>query len=198
MPYRLLWDIPVIVGFFLLIKLPLIIIGWLVIPSCAVLRVYDWRKSRVNDKTILAWSPSWMWIWGNEEDGILNGEQFDDMGNEILQIIYWSAWRNPANNLRYVPYLGAELNKDRVRYVGTFGSSAAAADLYDSKTPLWFYCWDDVYANVYILFSLLGSLYKFRIGWKVFPTYIKGIPAGRLPRAGFAAQLKRVAKRGEW
>lgn len=48
----------------------LIVVGWIVIPIMAALKRYEYRQSEEYDYAILAWRDKWMYVWGNEEDGI--------------------------------------------------------------------------------------------------------------------------------
>lgn len=193
--WRLIYAIPSWI-LFIIFRTIMILIGWIVVPTAALFRAYyrtyDQHKADKNENPYV-YHFSWklMWLWDNDEDGIAN-DMYYKAPNLFLQIIYWSCIRNPANNLRYVPLFGAKLSPEKIRYIGTFGSDKKSAAAYDIKHPLWFFCWDGFYSNIYILFNMGSVLYKFRIGWKIYPTYINGIPPVRIPRAGFAIQLKRA------
>jgi len=192
---RILYHIPLWVLFFIF-RTYMILIGWVLIPPSAYFRLYNKRESQAHKgKIITAWTYKFMWPWGNEEDGIYHGLQFKDLSSERLQIVYWSAFRNPANNLRYVKWLGADLSPEKIKYVGSLGSSIESANKYNLvDKPLWFYAWQGAYSNIYVIFFIGKDLYKFRIGWKVHPFYIFGIPPGRKEGTGFGMQFKRISK----
>jgi hypothetical protein len=142
-----------------------------------------------------------MWPWSNEEDGILNREMQDYFKSDKLQIIYWSCFRNPANNLRYTKYLSCEIIPEKVKFYGSFGDyndmlTEAQVRLYDQPTKQWFLCWQGPYANIFIHFYFFGVLKRFWIGWKICPFDIYGVPeySHRFHSVGFATQLKSVTR----
>lgn len=76
----------------------------LLLPLCA-LRYWTIRESRYfPGRTIAVWRGGWLtWIWGNEEDGVIGADFFRArFKDERLSAYLWSAWRNPANNLRFI------------------------------------------------------------------------------------------------
>jgi hypothetical protein len=124
-----------------------------------------------------------MWPWGNEEDGIdgLDGDppagwrEWSGRHTSRERKIRWSAWRNPQNNLRYVPVLSPSFDPKHIK----------------SRT------WGDgnflVTQGVYTSFLQHFGPFRFWIGWKFKPGDENGIPADdtRLPRADFVLQFKR-------
>lgn len=190
--WRLIYAVPSWI-LFLIFRTAVILFGWLVIPWAAILGCYVVRRSKYFDKNILAWSVNWIdVVYGNEEDGIHNGRQYYDMGDNDLQIIYWTAYRNPANNLRFIPYLSCQIDPKRVGYVGTFGTSKGAEDMYDKEYPHWFFAWCGFYTTFYWQFELLGKLRRFWIGWAIYPSDINGVTPYRKHGAGFKTQWKVV------
>lgn len=175
--------------FITLIQLPLILLGWILIPPMAYFKVYYTRKSWCYDYDILAWKWNWFnWVYGNEEDSILNGEQYSAQDSDFKQIVYWSANRNPVNNLRIVPYLTCIVDPIRVKYIGNLDDVL----LYDTKIPQWFFCWQGLYSDFYWQFNFRGHLYRAWIGWKLYPTDIYGVTEYRKYGTGFALQFNKV------
>lgn len=185
----------------------LIVIGWLVVPVAVICGAYKERKSKYYDSQILAFTWPWMYLWGNEEDGIAAGIQYKDMGSVGWQIIYWSCLRNPVNNLRFVKWLSCNIEYDCVRFIGTYGDvlsreeainmigigrQGSTIDAYDSKTKHWFFAWHGLYSCWYWQFVLFGKLRRLWIGWKVYPTDIYGVTEYRKYGAGFCTQFKAV------
>lgn len=66
--------------------------GLLVISGLSI------SKSWILDGSIWHW-PRWAWIWDNEIDGITPKGQLPTRWNTF----YWTALRNPVNNLRFIP-----------------------------------------------------------------------------------------------
>lgn len=172
---------------YLLIWIPLLLIGWVLIPLAAVTGSYAEGKSRVYDKVITRWKRPIMYPWGNEEDGIVAGEQLINWPIWI-RIIYWSAFRNPVNNLRFVKYLRCDLNPGLIEYMASFSNPLDD----DLKGELWYYCYQGYYSNYRAQFKLFGQIYRFWIGWKIYPSSIQSIPEYQRHGVGFALQLKRV------
>lgn len=99
-----------------LVSMLAMIIGWiLLIVPCAmrawveVEQIYqaDWQVLQgLPKKKIKIWA--WRWlnaIWGNDEDGVVSGlrgnVEYNPNGSRFKAYL-WCAWRNSANNLRFV------------------------------------------------------------------------------------------------
>lgn len=205
--WRLLYSIPLWLSFAVLILIPSIILGWLLIPIAVLCKAYytmivvDENMNKLSEKTHFTWS--FMHIWDNWEDGIAAGRKYKDWGVLWKQIIWWSCVRNPANNLRIVPYLSCKINPLKVCFIGSFGNYGCGPTLvepskwakYDTKVPQWFFAWQGLYSNFYWQFWWGSQLKRFWIGHKVMPADIFGVSPYRQPGAGFALQFKTVARR---
>lgn len=99
-------------AFVQLVALIAMIIGWfLLIVPCAlrawtpVEEIYepDWAvELGLPKSTIRIWSWGWLnYIWGNDEDGVSGTNKFNPTDSKWRAYV-WSAWRNSANNLRFV------------------------------------------------------------------------------------------------
>jgi hypothetical protein len=187
--------------FYLAIFIPMMLLGWIIIPPAAITEAYLWRDPVVGHKNkILCWEWDFMWLWGNDEDGIWAGEQYLDLRLKFLQIIYWSAWRNPVNNLRFCWPLTCMVEPQLVNFIGSFMDSdtkyisADEIKRYDSPEPQWFFCWQGLYSNFYWQFRIFKKLWRFWIGWKIMPAdKLFGISEYRKKGSGFALQLKAVS-----
>lgn len=80
------------------------LIGIFLLIPFTVLKQWKTRQSKQYDRQILCWKLEWLnYIWGNEEDGIDGAQFYKDRIPSIRWRTYlWSAWRNSANNLRFV------------------------------------------------------------------------------------------------
>jgi hypothetical protein len=191
---------------FLLFRTGLILLGLVLIPPQALLyKIFTKEQlSIINGRVILNWRISLMWLWSNEEDGILAGEELIGWPNAI-RIIYWSAIRNPANNLRFVKFLSCLIDPAKVKWIGNTPKA-----LNDYKLQLWtpyvydsdeyrFMCftWCGVYSNLRIQFKIFRKIWRFWIGWKIYPHDKYGISDTnyRYYGAGFATQFKRIYPR---
>lgn len=208
--WRLIYAIPTWLVFIFVIDIPLMLLGWILIPIAAALKRYEMRASEVNDKQILAWKDAPMWVYGNEEDGINGGAGYYAPNiSEWTRIVLWTANRNPTNNLRYIQGLNVNVIKERVGFIGSLGDSDTAAVVlkaigypdylkkYDNpelKIPQWFFIWQGAYCGWYWQFNLFGKLKRLWIGWKLYPTDI--LPdtqlGYRLHGAGFALSFRTI------
>lgn len=194
------------------ICIPLILLGWILVPVAAACGAYvktDDNLSKPNDGPIYHFTWRFMHIWDNWEDGIANQnyKKFDSM---FMRIVYWSCLRNPTNNMRITPYLSCKINPRKVRFIGSITNKRwcgkaypatpnieweKATRTYDTKIPQWFFCWQSTWhSNFYWQFHAFGKLWRFWIGnAKLYPTDIYGGPYGyRDPGSGPVVQFKRV------
>jgi hypothetical protein len=187
------WAIPTWIAF-LILRTILILLGWIIVPIaalCKAYEAYDGHDGAGNFRIQYRFTWRWIWLWGNDEDGIADAtyKQFDSM---FMRIIYWSCLRNPANNLRFVPFLSCKIDPDNVLFIGTYGSNPELILEYNKKVPLWYFAWDGWYSNYCHLFKWRNGLWKFWIGWKIYPDDITGVTPYRINGAGFATQFKKV------
>ena len=95
--------IATVIGWFLLI-IPCLLKAWVPVEQ---LYQPDWAYcAGLPKKTIQIWRWAWLnRIWGNNEDGVVSGLSGNVEYNPDatrLGAYMWSAWRNSANNLRFV------------------------------------------------------------------------------------------------
>ena len=189
--YNLLFFLPIWVLYYLVIELPLTVLGIPIVYKLAKDKAWYARPSKFYPgKTILAWKPSWAWLWGNEEDGVTGAQWWHDKNptwSETKLAFQWSALRNSVNNLRYVPGLRCIVNPSKVK-VSRLGKAYIARQ--------------GVYAGLTYDGTTLGDDSPgtkgiwFHIGWKIFDTDVgteTRLPMTdmRYPGAGFGLRLKR-------
>lgn len=204
-----------------ILLIPLYLLGWVMIPLAAACGAYyldDPNNNKPKDGPIYHFTWKIMYLWDNFEDGIAN-KNYWVAPNMFLQIVYWSAIRNPTNNLRTTPFFSVMIKASKVRFIGSFGSSSHYRPIikkrqppgkllwYDQKIPHWFYAWQGLYSNFYWQFVMpfhfkipwtslgytRGDLMRIWVGHKIYPTDIMGKPLGYRERgAGLANQLKVV------
>lgn len=95
---------------FQLVSLVLTIIGWPLLLPLAFLEAWAPRPSKSSifaGRNVNAWVGGWLtWIWCNEEDGVTGAPWYTlryRTRSEKINAYLWSAWRNSANNLRFLP-----------------------------------------------------------------------------------------------
>ena len=190
--WRLIYAVPSWILFTFLINLPLIIIGWVLVPIAALCNAYESYQGfdgvgapRVQYR--FTWP--FMWVWDNYEDGIANDTyvKFDSM---FMKIVYWSCLRNPVNNLRIVPYLSCKIEPKKVGFTGSY--IGIGIEKYDTKIPNWFFTWHGLYTSFWWQFNLFGKLRRLWIGWAIYPTDIYGVTKYRERGAGFKTQFKVI------
>jgi len=173
-----LFSIHCWLGYLAIMAAPLWLAG---IPICYALArsgKYAERDSLYYGKRVLAWTPRWAWIWGNEEDGVGGTTWWDARVKGAFswrEIFLWSALRNPANNLRFVPVLHPVPEPKRVRYAGNsidpWDDLKALREEGDGlHRPYWCYAWQGLFAGFYVIWPLtMTRHFRLRVGWKILP-----------------------------
>ena len=127
--------------FLFVIKTVPLILGFFLVP---VGLPFLKEEESVSDGRKIYNLPKWLWLWGNDADGA-NGDKrlWWDKNCDALAFFglfpwlrskginaptltsghwlaqyWWLAFRNPANNLRYVPYISCQPINTVVRYFG--------------------------------------------------------------------------------
>lgn len=174
-----------------LLEVTLILTGWVIIPIMAALGRYSMQESQYYPGLKLLWDDKFMFPWQNYEDGIAAGTSYYKASNTFLQIIYWSANRNPAEGTRWVSALTCRWKPEDVTYSGSFGDQLKK---YDSNEEQWFFTRCGIYSGYYLVkrMPVLG-LRRLFIGWALYPTdTLKGPYGYRLWGAGFKLQFKKL------
>lgn len=191
----------------------LIAFGLIIVPFAAGFGLYETRESKYwPGRQIAAWTSKWMWLWGNEEDGI-DGRRAgltqdadpaqawwmeeSKTDSEAERIAYWSAIRNPVSNMRFVWPFGftmsviRSISPIRNRSLKWVGNSTQPDDDYaqNKKGTWWFFAWD----GWHTAFWLIYTGYQIRLGWKIVPHDIVDISWDdyRLKGCDFALQLQK-------
>ncbi len=81
--------------------LPLTVLGFFLVPLAIL-----FRRSEVSPITgaLIVNAPSWLWLWGNDQEGLLPEwyRIYRPTWPWWFRAWEWAAWRNSANNLRFV------------------------------------------------------------------------------------------------
>ena len=152
------------------------LVGLPLIYYCAKREKY-WitRRSKYFDRAITTWAPRWMWLYGNEEDGIIGNAKFQrdnwDLTDAELAV-KWSAFRNPVNNRRFLPVFGIlllDVGASKVR-----ARSNCELDPHEdwiNRGPgfYWSYCWVGVRSGLNVRWPYKNGYRQIRLGWKILP-----------------------------
>lgn len=191
---------------FLLFRTLMILLGFVIIVPAAFFydKLSSLEISRINGRWIRNWKYRFMYPWSNDEDGIEAGEELIGWPR-TFRIIYWSAIRNPANNLRFVKGMSCLIEPQNVKYVATkpkmlegYYLKFLSPEAYDMDQLRFIsLTWHGYYSNLRIQFKMLGKIWRFWIGWKIYPHDSLGIDPSdyRAQGAGFATQFKRIYPR---
>lgn len=167
--------------FALVFHLPLIVLGWVLVPLAALCRAYEAYQGADGvgtPRTQYRFTWRFMWLWDNDEDGIANdtyapSKWFDSM---FWKIVYWSCIRNPVNNFRFAKYVSCIIDPNKIWFVGSLGDvkenrlMLSVLSTYDTYVPQWFFIWQGMYTGLFIHFvSPSGHLWRFWVGWKLVP-----------------------------
>lgn len=203
--FKIVYFIPTYL-LFLILRTVGILLGWVLIPTLAFLHPYTTKKeiSIINGREILNFKYKFMFPWNNQEDGIAGASEFKDKAM-WFRIIYWSAVRNPVNNLRFVKYLNCKIEPNKVKFILSRVSdinnnvvvNPTLRDYDRDDLRYTTLVWQGIYSNFRIQFKMFGKIWRFWIGWKIYPHDSLGIGPNnyRAKGAGFATQLKRVFPR---
>jgi hypothetical protein len=193
---------------FVALRTVLILAGWIVVPIAVLFGAYAVKPRSLAGKSVdhhyFTWR--WLWLWDNDEEGCAwYGE-----GPLWWRIIYSSCWRNPVNNLRYVPYLSLKIDPAKVRWVGSHIECRDQHDLdlilsdkayeapirtYDSDDhEFWYFAWHGWYSCYRRHFTWRGKRRRFWCGHKLYCSDIYGVTDHRAKSAGFAMQFKVIEK----
>lgn len=166
-----------------LITIPLYLLGWVLVPLAAALKAYRFEDTvSIYGESVRHCHFTWpfMYIWDNWEDGCLDGKEYKDFKNDFLQIVYWSCWRNPVNNLRTVPYLSCKLDPDKIEFYW-----------FNDYKPVRNFCWQFPYTVLYYEFTIYKYNLRLWVGWKINPLDTIRTDFGYRGRgAGFTCQIK--------
>lgn len=197
---------------FLVIRTIFIFLGLIIVPIASIFHLHTTRveKSKINGRYIINWKFRLLYPWGNDEDGVEAGDELKGYP-VFIRIIYWSAIRNPVNNLRFIKGLYCKLDPSRIKFLATKPNDITGIKVYsygDQRLPnVYIYdddrfrfislTWQGVYSNLRIQFKMLNKIWRFWIGWKIYPHDSLGIGETDYRRfgAGFATQFKRIYPR---
>lgn len=214
--WRLIYS-PIAWALYIAVEILFIALGWILIPIAAACRAYE-----VDPRTqhqvfpVYHWRSRFMFVWDNEDDGIVD-PGYSNFKSMFMRIVYWSANRNPCDNLKYIPLLCVQIFPQDVRFVGSFGSrtgpfvTGREVDIfnYDTKVTQWWFAWQGFYTGFYWVFIMpftikipftklgyfKGDMRLFWIGWKIKPGDMFHVEKYRTPRAPGGIQFDLVKSR---
>lgn len=204
--WRALYSPFVWVAFIFVVFVPLNLLGLITVPLAVLTGGYYCRhdqekQDKGEDPKVFHFTSPFMWIWDNFEDGIANTTYFKHP-SFLWQVMKWSCFRNPVNNLRIAPYLSCKVDPKKICFVGTYGSHyeldliRVANDIkkYRNKEePHWYFAWHGFYTCLFWQHSWFGGkLRRFWLGWKIVPTDVFGVSSARAPGAKFAQQWRNM------
>ena len=108
-----------------IVRLVFIVLGFIVVAVAIPFRV---PEESVSDGRPIVNLPKWAWVWGNDHDGLLGDKRhwwadntpFGVDVNSFLAMYWWTAIRNPANNMRHLSWFSAPIVGSTIEYVGDY------------------------------------------------------------------------------
>lgn len=200
MIWRLLYAIPTWI-LFIILWIPLVLIGHIVIPillwiglrleAKSKFKIWPWVHTSSAYNHLYQGFPWLFYIWANEGDGIYppEYERRYPQWSQFRLAWTWLAVRNPVNNLRFVPGFSCKIDPKRVRFVGSLRSKNPS--LYDAKNiAYWYFAWCGPYSCYRRQYYRKGRMVEFWIGWKIWPIDQYEVSPYRKYGAGFAMQWR--------
>jgi hypothetical protein len=169
---------------------PLYVLGAILVPLAVYFKAWKTVKSKYYDYYVTVWSWPFMAPFTNWEDGVFSYNYLLKYQAAQKAALYWY-FRNPIDGLRWMPIFSCKIDPSKVRYIGSLPKGADPFQ-YELKENNWFFAFCGLYSNLWVQFYISGVLYRFWIGWKIYPGDIYGVTPYRKNGAGFALQLKAV------
>jgi len=142
----------------------LMVVGWFLLLPLALCGAWHDRpglSKHYPGRTVKAWRGGWLTLpWDNEEDGVTGAAWYSAKHPTWplwMRAYLWSAWRNSANNLRFLP--GAFVVLDATKIVVRASASLT------SVTHGW---------RQYVLIHPAWLPFVLRAGWLVRPEAATG------------------------
>ena len=148
--WRLAYSIPLWLAYSA-VALVLWIVGSLIIPVMAWRQSWDLRPSfaYADRRPVLCWRSRIVdRIWGNAEDGVTGAEWYRTLHSDWSArrcAIFWSAFRNPTNNMRFWPLVNPRIVPARIHYCGAFDAEQQARD---TGAFAWCFTWQGAFAGL--------------------------------------------------
>lgn len=205
---RLILSLPLYVAFFLFSTL-VTAIGWIVIPPMAALHKHTTKTaiSIINGREILVWKYWFMYPWGNDEDGLIGAEEYKDK-SIFVRIVYWTAKRNPANNLRFIKYLSVKPVPEKIGFklftkIRDFEGNEVALDpqyrvLDEDQYRFTTLTWQGIYSNLRIQFKTRLPEVEFYWVLKYIPIPVKAAFPYKIMRFWIGWKLYPEDQFGLW
>lgn len=175
------------------VVLPLWVLGFPICLYLALTRSWSLQFSPYFGREMLLWTPRWAWLWNSFEDGVTGNIKWNVKHVDWpvwLRAFVWCAWRNPVNGLRFVYPFGIRVDPERIRARSNCPNSPQ--DDWTGDRVLWSYVWQGPFAGFWIRWPWRSGHAQFRIGWKLLPRDVRGVPDTdyRSRGCGFGLQLQ--------
>lgn len=132
--------------------------------------------------------PRWAWIWDNDAEGMMSWmDEWPEMcwngkPYSFISMWQWAAWRNPANNMRFIRGIAVYL-PDVKEHAFWGKESVNDKDYVNGKGWNFIYCKGKYFP--YYGFNWVGDKYYAQLGHKIEPKhftadYTKGLMARKL------------------
>lgn len=159
----------------LLSRIICIILGYVIVAIAIPFRKDGVSKS---DGRYISNLPKWAWLWGNDNDGLLGDKRlwwsentpFGLPVDHFVSMYWWTAIRNPANNMRQLDIFSAPVTGSRITYLGDYTVNDNGKDfgkqlvIIKNNGKTWY--------GYYLVKKLSESrAFVIRLGFKVKPSH---------------------------
>ena len=149
---RLAWALLTFIVYDVLSFVLLIVPGYFIVPVAILFRVMEMSPITQGGPPIVN-APFLLWLWGNDEDGY-EPEWYvkaTPTWNRYVRMWVWAAWRNAANNLRFVKALHPPPVVGEVQAITRYRSWGRV---------------ELVWQGLFCRLNIYTPKWEFRIGWK--------------------------------
>lgn len=166
-------------SFWITLRLAAILVGFVVVAIALLFRnekpVEDGGRQVYPERKVVH-LPKWAWLWDNDAEGMMSWmPEWPEMcwngkPDSFLSMWQWAAWRNPANNMRFVRGLAVYLPEAHsFKYWG----NERVADKDYEEGQGWQFCRCKGKYFTYYAFYWVGKKFYSRIGHKFDPRHFE-------------------------
>lgn len=165
--------------FWAFVRLNAVILGFFVVAAALPFRTEEpvpVGEEKPYPERKIVHLPKWAWLWDNDAEGMMSWmEEWPEMcwngkPDSFLSMWQWAAWRNPANNMRFMRGIAVYLPEAHsVKYWGKY--KVSDKDYKNGEGWQFVGCKGKYFP--YYGFQWVGKKYYIRLGHKIEPNHFE-------------------------